>query len=144
MNTPNKAGPAEPSQKVKRQQAFTLIELMVTVAIIGIITAIAYPSYLKYIVRSNRALAQAHLINIAQREQQYLLDSRSYADKATLNLPDPANVASLYDITVVPANGTPPSFLAKAAPILTKAQAADGELTIDQAGNKTSIPPGKW
>ncbi|HEV7619872.1 MAG TPA: type IV pilin protein [Burkholderiaceae bacterium] len=144
MNTPNKAGPAEPAHKVKRQQAFTLIELMVTVAIVGIITAIAYPSYLKYIVRSNRALAQAHLINIAQREQQYLLDSRSYADKATLNLADPANVSSLYNITVVPASGTPPSFLAKAAPIPGKAQANANEpdLTIDQAGNK--VPADKW
>jgi type IV pilus assembly protein PilE len=144
MNTPNKAGPAESSQKVKRQQGFTLIELLVTVAIAGILAMVAYPAYLQYVVRSNRALAQAHLINIAQQEQQYLLDSRSYADKNTLQLADPVNVSSLYNITIVSASGVPPTFTAKATPIPGKAQANanDPELTIDQAGVKQ--PSGKW
>jgi type IV pilus assembly protein PilE len=142
MNTVNRAGPAESSQKVKRQQAFTLIELMVTVAVIGILAAVAYPSYLQYVVRSNRVAAQAHLMNIAQREQQYLLDSRSYADKATLNVTEPANVTSVYTIAIDLGTASQPTFTARATPRSDKANANDLELTINQAGVKG--PSGKW
>jgi type IV pilus assembly protein PilE len=60
------------------RRGFTLIEVMVTVAIIAILAAIAIPSYGRYLMRSRRAEAQQLMTTIANREAQYLLDARSY------------------------------------------------------------------
>ena len=49
----------------KRQAGFTLIELMMTVAIVAILARIAYPSYLQYIIRANRSAAEAQMMEIA-------------------------------------------------------------------------------
>ena len=57
----------------------TLIELMVSVAIVAILAAIAYPSYTQYVVRSNRAVAKSALAQVADRQEQYFADNKSYA-----------------------------------------------------------------
>jgi type IV pilus assembly protein PilE len=127
-------------------RGFTLIELMITVAVVGILAAIAYPSYQKYLVKSRRASAQATLMDIAQRQQQYLLDARGYApDLATLNVTPPTNVSSVYTITIcqtaaspcVAPGGTPPTFAAIATPIAGTAQANDATLSITNTGVKS-------
>jgi type IV pilus assembly protein PilE len=64
---------------VRKARGFTLIELMVTVAIVAILAAVAYPSYQNQVKRGRRAAAQAHLMDIAQRQQEYLLDGRGAA-----------------------------------------------------------------
>lgn len=122
---------------------FTLIELMVTVAVIGILAAIAYPSYRNSIVKSNRAAAQSYLMEIAQRQQQHLLDNRTYASTVNdLNLSPPEKVAGLYTVTIDLVAGPPPGFTVTARPLPDKAQANDVTLTINNAGAKT--PPGNW
>jgi type IV pilus assembly protein PilE len=73
----------EPSYK-RRTGGFTLIELMITVAIVAILAAVALPSYRQYVVRSKRSAAQAQMMDIANRQQQFLLANRSYADKTAL------------------------------------------------------------
>lgn len=132
-----------------RVRGFTLIELMVTVAVIAILAAVAYPSYMDYIRKGRRAMAQAALMEIGGKEQAYLLDRRVYAGSiATLNYTAPAELATAYTVSVVcvpvDCSGTP-AFTATATP--SSALAAKGELTItlDQAGNKTPAnKPGYW
>ncbi|MDO8413789.1 MAG: type IV pilin protein [Gallionellaceae bacterium] len=126
------------------QLGFTLVELMVVVAIIGILAAIAYPSYTSHLVKGRRASAQAHLMDIAQRQQQYLLDARSYATSLTaLNMTTPSDVSAFYNaITVSAVAGPPAGFTATAAPKAGTAQANDVTLSINQAGVKS--PADKW
>lgn len=116
---------------------------MVVVAVIGILAAIAYPSYKDYLRKGRRAAAQSMLMDVAQHQQQYLLDARSYAaDLATLNVTTPTDVSDYYDITLVATDGPPPTFTATATPLSGTDQASDVTLTIDNAGTKT--PAGKW
>jgi type IV pilus assembly protein PilE len=126
-----------------RRQGFTLVELMVSVAIVGILAAVAYPSYVKYVVKSNRAAAQTHLLDIAQKQSQYLIDNRAYAGTVgDLNLTTPSKVSEYYTIAITPVAGPPPSYTATATPISGTPQASDGVLTIDSSGAKS--PSDKW
>jgi type IV pilus assembly protein PilE len=132
------------SSNARKRPGFTLIELMVTVAIAGILAAVAYPSYVNYMKKGRRAAAQAHLMEIAQRQQEYLLDARTYASTlATLGVTTPADVAANYTVAnpVITA-GPPVSFLVSAVPIAGGAQAGDGTLSIDSSGAK--LPAGVW
>jgi type IV pilus assembly protein PilE len=61
------------------QRGFTLIEMMIVVAIIGILAAIAYPSYMAQVQKSRRADAYVALGEIAQRQENYFMRNRSYA-----------------------------------------------------------------
>ncbi|MBK7031665.1 MAG: type IV pilin protein [Bacteroidales bacterium] len=122
---------------------FTLIELMITVAIVGILAAIAYPSYTQYMIRANRAAAQAEMMDIANRQEQFLLTDRSYASKTTLEASGytlPSDVSSKYSYAVVTGTGTVPSYTLTFTP--TGTQASDGDLVITSEGVKT--PADKW
>ncbi len=126
-----------------RAAGFTLIELLVCVAIVGMLAAIAYPAYSKYLVKSNRAAAESHLMDLAQAEAQFMADSRSYAGSVTeLTMTTPTAVSSKYTITIVATVGPPAGFTITASPVTTSSQAGDGDLTINEAGNRT--PGTKW
>lgn len=64
-------------------RGFTLIELLISVAIIGILASVAYPSYLDYVARSNRAEALSELLRYSNMQEQYFVDTRSYAGTMT-------------------------------------------------------------
>ena len=119
-------------------RGFTLVELMIAVAIVAIVAVIAIPSYSAQMVKSRRSAAEATLLDIAQRQQQYLLDVRSYApDVVTLNTTIPVNVSTYYTIAIAQAAGPPPTFTATATPKAGTAQAVDVTLTINNTGVTT-------
>ena len=121
---------------------FTLVELMVTCAIVAILLGIAVPSYSLYMKRSRRGEAEAALMDIAQREQTYLVDQRAYApDLATLSTSVSVDVTTYYTVTFA-TGATPPTFTITATPKAGTAQAGDPTLTIDQTGAKT--PTNVW
>lgn len=129
-------------ERPDRNGGFSLIELMIAVAVVGILAAVAYPSYQQYLLRGARAEAQAHMMDIAARQGQFLIDNRAYADSvATLGVPTPPSVASKYTIAIASVDA-PPAFTVTATP--TGAQASDscGTLTLTQAGVKSASGTG--
>lgn len=133
----------------KRPAGFTLIELMIAIVIIGVLMGLAVPSYKKYIVRTNRTEATQFLIDLANRQQQYLMDARKYATTlAELNVTAPTEYAKYYVstdasiFTTVNNTATPPTFTLSAVPKTGTTQAGDGTLTIDSTGTKSPIA--KW
>jgi type IV pilus assembly protein PilE len=119
---------------------------MITVAIIGILAAVAYPSYQEHVRKANRADAQSFLMDLAQRQQQFLMDARRYASSIDeLGVAVPERVARFYSVAVVAPAGAPPTFTLTATPIAGSMQAPDlggVVLSLNQAGVKA--PSGKW
>jgi len=71
-----------------RQEGYTLIEILIVVAILGLLAAIAIPSYQNSVLASNRSVAQAALLDLANRQEQFYLDNRTYTtDMADLGYP---------------------------------------------------------
>lgn len=132
------------ARALRRSRGFTLIEVLIAVAIVGILAAVAIPSYQKHVVTSNRSAAQAHLMDIAQAQQQFMVDNRAYAATlAELNgMTTPDKVSKYFTITIDVTSGPPPTFTATATPKAGTSQVSDVTLTINQAGNKT--PADKW
>lgn len=127
---------------MRKSRGFTLIELMIVVAIVGVLAAIALPMYQDHVRKGNRAAAQAHMLDLANRQVLYLQSARQYASTvAELGAATPADVDRNYTITVTPDNAaTPPAFTISAAP--KGAQTADGTISITSAGVKS--PASKW
>lgn len=133
---------------MSKQQGFSLIELMVAVTVVGILAAVAVPSYQNFVVRGNRVAAQAFMVDIANREKQYLLDARSYTNDlaalygvAQAASAIPADVGRSYASITIAVSAVPMAFTVTATPTSGQ-QAADGALTLDSAGAKS--PSGKW
>jgi len=127
-----------------RHKGFTLIEVMIVVGVIAILAGIAWPSYQKHVMRAHRSAVQQFMLDIVNREEQYMLDARSYATGVnaltTLNMTVPTNVSPHYTISVAAVAGPPVGYTVTAT--ATGTQSADGNLTLDSTGAKT--PSGKW
>ena len=128
---------------MKKNRGFTLIEMLVVMVVIGILAAIAIPSYQNQLRRGTRASAQAIMADIANKELYYLQAQRAYStDYAQLGVVLPGEVTTFYDVVITANNtATPPTFLITATP-KTGRQSADGAITLDSTGTK--LPADKW
>jgi type IV pilus assembly protein PilE len=138
----------------KSSSGFTLIELMIVVAIVGILAMIALPGYERHVIRSNRTAAQSQMMDIANRQQQYLLAERRYATLGgnctgtctsgtcgTLNFSLDNKVGDNYICAIEVWNGSSPprytiTFTAKNRQTKDTWDGTASTLTLDSAGTK--------
>jgi type IV pilus assembly protein PilE len=127
--------------ETSRQHGFTLIEVMIALAMVAILAAVALPTYRDQLRKSARAQAQAFLTDMASRQQQYLVEKRAYAaSMASLGMAAPAAVDSAFGIAVTAVAGPPPTFVITATASGDQAKDACAVMTIDNAGNRTPAP----
>ena len=132
------------------KRGFTLLEVMVVTAIVGILAAIALPSYLNYVKRVNRSQAKQFLQDIANRQEQYRLDQRAYTTtlgSGGLGVTTPSDVAVNYSFSAaITGNDCNGAAVVAPAYVLTATaiggQVSDGNLCLDSGGGKT--PTDKW
>lgn len=125
-----------------RQAGFSLIELMVVVAVIGILASIALPSYNEYLIKSRRAAGAACLTAAAQQMERFYTTELSYEGAPAAFACD-SETAPYYTVSSSDVDRT--SYTLRAQP--RGKQAADtecGTLTINQAGAKTPTSASCW
>jgi type IV pilus assembly protein PilE len=122
---------------------FTLIELVIAVAIVGILAAIAYPSYQGYVIRARRADAQGALVSLAAAMEIYFADNNTYvgadpgagtvahADWAPMDSP---RADRAYTLTVPTATAS--AYTLRAAPRGGTVVANDGYLELTSTGQR--------
>jgi type IV pilus assembly protein PilE len=127
-----------------KSPGFTLIELMVTTAIIGILASIAIPSYSAYVIKGKRAEAEGALVSLANAMEQWRLQNSSYCGAAgagcvtgsptifSTKVPISGGTAT-YNLTISAVTATTYTLTATAV----GNQAVDGNLNLTSAGAKT-------
>lgn len=127
-----------------RQNGFTLIELMIVVALIGILAAIAYPSYREHVCRSTRTAGQNYLLDLAQRQELRFQNSRAYSATVADFPAMSAEIARRYGALAIVAPPPVPPALAAFTMTLTPVAASgcpfdagvDAPLVIESNGDR--------
>lgn len=122
---------------LKRNFGFTLIELMITVAVVAILAGIAYPSYMEYVKKARRADAKAALLKVQLAEDKYRTNSTSYGTLAQIGV-SAASPDQYYTIAIDGASLSATAYTATATP--TGGQTGDscGTFAVNQEGKTTS------
>ncbi|MCC4601931.1 type IV pilin protein [Xanthomonas melonis] len=120
-----------------RAQGFTLIELMIVVAVVAILSAIAYPNYAEHVRKSKRAQAKVDLVEYSHLAERYHTVQNTYVGFSLPTLVSPREGGTAA-YTLALSQQTQSGYVITATP--GAAQAADkcGTLSIDQASRKTS------
>lgn len=149
--------------KRKSISGFTLIEVMIVVAIVGILAAVALPSYRQYVIRAARVQAQGELLQLAAMQEKIFLNSNSYAFGATgvtgnftgtkaggLGRASGQTTDGRYSLSLVTlalatnctgtgatatVDGTQ-TFVLMATPVVGGPQEGDGNLCVSESGRK--------
>ena len=122
----------------KLQKGFTLIELMIVVAVIGLLAAIAYPNYSDYVTRGKIAEATSQLSDGRIKMEQYFQDNRTYNN--TLSPPTAPSTTTNFTYSLNP-NPTSVTYTILA---VGGGSMAGFTYTIDQNNGKTSTGPTGW
>jgi type IV pilus assembly protein PilE len=130
-----------------KQKGFTLIEMMIVVSVLGILTSIAYSSYMKSVMKSNRTDAKTELADLAQRMQRCYTGNGTYATAAGVctiidELSSADGVTTRGNFYVVKAsNLTATTYTLTATPAADSVQSKDADCTsfvLNQRGNKSA------
>ncbi|MFI3123805.1 MAG: type IV pilin protein [Methylococcales bacterium] len=126
-----------------KQMGFTLIELMITVAIIGILSSVGYPSYMSHIQKAKRSEAQAALVSMATAMEQWRVENNNdytgvtvgtgYTSIFTDRVPTDGSGTQSYTLSILTL--TTGNYTLKATPVSTD---DCGTLTLDSTGVKAS------
>lgn len=117
-------------------RGFTLIELMITVAVIAILAAVAIPSYSEHVRKSRRAQAKADLVELAQQLERFHTVQNTYSGMTLPFTVSPRDGKSYYTLSLSGA-ATSSAFTLQAVPGTGQDKDKCGTLTLDQAGRKT-------
>ncbi|MEJ6552272.1 type IV pilin protein [Psychrobacter pacificensis] len=126
-------------EMIGRQQGFTLIELMIVVAIIGVLAAIAYPSYQRYVIKTKRTDMMSEMQNIASEIESRKLAQGSYSAisagvKTDFATAYPRQGTQLYDVTIT--DPLVAKWKITASPKTATQMIGDGNLTLNYQGIK--------
>lgn len=125
----------------KMSSGFTLIEVMIVVAIVGILAAIAYPSYQEHVRKAKRADAQTALMELSQFMERHYTSHGRYL-KANGDAPDlpfdaaPKDGSKSYDLAFAENSPTASSYVLEATPTASMANDSCGTLTLSNTGAK--------
>jgi type IV pilus assembly protein PilE len=138
---------------ISRNKGFTLMEMMIVLAIVAVIFSVALPAYLGYSIRANRAVAKTKLLEVVSLQEQYFADNKVYAPTdltdlgfatATVSYDSSGNIvaggaSAIYSIALANINNVALTFDVQATPLNSQADDSDcGELAISSSGIKSA------
>ncbi|MCC7326114.1 MAG: prepilin-type N-terminal cleavage/methylation domain-containing protein [Burkholderiales bacterium] len=137
-----------PPRTLPRPAGFTLIEVMITVAIVGILAAIALPSYNDYILRSKIIDGTTKLGHFRMDMEKYFLDNRTYQDVANpgnCGIADRPGIGSdVFAITCVVGANPDTQYTVTATGRPAMGMSASFVYTVNERNQKTSTGPTGW
>jgi len=125
--------------QIKKFRGFSLTELLIVVAILGLLGSIALPSYRDYVKEGSRAAAKSYLLEVASQQANFLQDNRFYTNLLSdLNITSSKEVTDNYEITLTTGSASAaPSFTITATP--KGSMDGDVTLTLNHLGVKTPL-----